>query len=273
MSERPLLDVRALHLSLPDRSRARPFRRPPLVDILKAIDFRLMPGEALGVVGESGSGKTSLGRTLVRLYRPTGGSIVFQGRDITHLDEAALRPLRGGLQMIFQDPQSALNPRHRIGDILAQPLLAFRKVDDARSAAVEAARLLERVGLPTGFARRYPHELSGGQRQRVGIARAIALQPALVVADEIVSGLDVSNQAQILDLLAELRRDMGLALIFVSHDLSVVRVVCDRVLVLLRGEVVESGPCAEMFASPRHEYTRDLLAAIPLPEVEPDWLN
>jgi len=172
--------------------------------------------------------------------------------------------------MIFQDPLSSLNPRHRVQDILAQPLLSYQRVPDRAAGRRAAQELLERVGLPTEFAHRYPHELSGGQRQRVGIARAIALKPKLIVADEIVSGLDVSTQAQILVLLRELKKQDSL--IFISHDLSVVRVLCDRVLVMHRGRVVESGNCERVFADPQHEYTKALLEAIPLPEVEPGWL-
>ncbi len=172
-----MLEVRGLGLSLPNHAARRPFRRAPLVDILSGIDLDIGRGEALAVVGESGSGKTSLGRTLLRLLRPSAGSIRFEGRDITALNEAALRPLRARLQMIFQDPLSALNPRRRVADSIAQPLLAFGRVGDRRAGRRRAAALLERVGLPPALGLRYPHELSGGQRQRVGIARAIALEP------------------------------------------------------------------------------------------------
>ncbi len=264
-----MLEARNLRLALPDRSRKPLFGPAPMTEILRGIDLELAAGESLGVVGESGSGKTSLGRTLLRLYRPTGGSLRFEGRDIATLAEADLRPLRARMQMIFQDPMSSLNPRQRIAEIVTQPLWAFGR--DVVADHVPA--LLERVGLTPALAARYPHELSGGQRQRVGIARAIALQPKLVVADEIVSGLDVSTQAQILSLLANLKRDLGLALVFISHDLSVVRVVCDRVMVLSRGEVMETGPCERLFSAPRHPYTRALLEAVPLPEVDPDWIH
>jgi ABC-type oligopeptide transport system ATPase subunit len=266
----PLLSARVLSLSLPDRSAQPVLGRRRVVEIFKDIDLELEAGESLGIVGESGSGKTSLGRTLLRLYRPSAGQLWFEGHDITGAAEHELRPLRAGMQMIFQDSLSSLNPRHRVEDILAQPLLAYGRVADRGAARRAALELLERVGLPTAFAQRYPHELSGGQRQRVGIARAIALKPKLIVADEIVSGLDVSTQAQILVLLKGLKQENSL--IFISHDLSVVRVLCDRVLVMYRGHVVESGTCERMFADPQHEYTKALLESIPLPEVDTHWL-
>jgi peptide/nickel transport system ATP-binding protein len=266
----PLLEVTDLRLSLPDRGAAPAFGHAPMVEILKGVSFTLERGESLAIVGESGSGKTSLGRALLRLYEPTGGSIVFDGKDITHLPQSALASYRGRAQMIFQDPQSALNPRHRIEQILSQPVLAYGYAPDRAAAREEAGRLLRRVGLAPEFAARYPHQLSGGQRQRVGIARAIAVRPTLIVADEIVSGLDVSTQAQILLLLKELKQQDSL--IFIGHDLSVVRVLCDRVLVMRGGEIVEQGACAQVFAAPQHEYTRALLDAIPLPEVDAAWL-
>jgi len=267
----PLLSTRGLCLSLPDRAAQRIFGAPPVIQILDNIDLEVESGESLGIVGESGSGKTSLGRTLLRLHRPTAGRLSFEGEDITDWSPERLRPLRARMQIIFQDPLSSLNPRQRIGDILAQPLLAFERVPDRKAARRAALALLEQVGLPPEFAQRYPHELSGGQRQRVGIARAIALKPRLIVADEIVSGLDVSTQAQILLLLKELKQRESL--IFISHDLSVVRVLCDRVVVMNRGRIVESGACEQVFANPQHEYTRALLQAIPLPEVDTGWLQ
>ncbi len=266
-----LLEARGLGLQLRDRSAAPLLGAAPLITIFRDMNLALEAGESVGIVGESGSGKTSFARTLLRLYEPTAGSLHFKGRDISHLPEHELRPLRAQIQSIFQDPLSSLNPRHRIGTILAQPLLAYGRVRDRRAAWREASALLERVGLPSTFADRFPHELSGGQRQRVGIARAIALKPDLIVADEIVSGLDVSTQAQILMLLRELKTDGSL--IFISHDLSVVRVLCDRVLVMRQGEVVESGRCAALFANPAQAYTRALLSAIPLPDFDPEWTD
>ncbi len=273
MTVNSLLETEALRLALADRSRKPMLGPAPLIEILKNINLQLARGESLGIVGESGSGKTSLGRTIMRLYQPTGGKIRFKNQDITHLSERDLRPLRAGMQFIFQDPQSALNPRHKIYVSLTQPLLAFGKVDSRRESERIARVVLERVGLPGNFIHRYPHELSGGQRQRVGIARAIVLRPQLIVADEIVSGLDVSATRRILDLLQGLKEDLDLALIFISHDLAVVKHICDKVLVLHNGEVVESGPSQALFEAPREAYTRHLLSAIPLPIVDDGWLD
>ena len=274
-SDQALLRVRGLCLDLPDLSRRPLFGAAPRRRILDGIDLDVAAGECVGLVGESGSGKTTLARTALRLYEPQHGSIAFGGQDITHLAEPALRPLRDRLQMIFQDPLSALNPRHRIGEIVVQPLLSFGRLGPSASAFARdaAARdLLARVSLPPEFVERFPHELSGGQRQRVGIARAIALQPDLIVADEIVSGLDVSTQARILLLLRELRERMGLAMLFVTHDLSVVRILCDRVVVMQGGRIVEAGSTQAVFEAPRHDYTKALLEAIPLPEIDAEWL-
>ena len=274
MSER-LLDVRGLSLSLPDRSSRRAFGKPPLRQILHDIDLQVASGECVALVGESGSGKTTLARTVLRLYEPQQGDIVFAGRETTHMSELELRPLRARMQMIFQDPLSALNPRRRVGEIVVQPLLSYGRLGAAPTAAAlkeKARALLQQVSLPPEFATRFPHELSGGQRQRVGIARAIALEPDLIVADEIVSGLDVSTQARILLLLRELRTRLGMGMIFVTHDLSVVRVLCDRVVVMREGRIVEEGPTADVFANPQHPYTQALLEAIPLPEIDASWL-
>ncbi len=268
-----MLEVRDLRIALPDRSRKPVFGPAPLLEILKGIDLSVAPGETIGLVGESGSGKSTLARALLRLYRPSAGRIVFEGQDITDLPESALRPLRARMQIVFQDSQSALNPRLTIGTALAEPFLSYGQAKDSREALRLAAGLLEHVGLAPAMAARYPHQLSGGQRQRVGIARAIALNPALVVADEIVSGLDVSVQAQILQLLQALRSETGMALVLISHDLSVVRALCEKVVVMQHGVIVESGLSAEVFAAPQHPYTRKLLRAIPLPEVDPAWID
>jgi len=266
-----LLRTGSLSFGYPERTGL--FRRPALREVLRRIDLAVPRGSVLGLVGESGSGKTTLGRLLVRLLEPTSGGIQFDGVEIGHLDEAEMRPLRARIQMIFQDPQSSLNPRLRLGITLTRPLQVHGRLSGRRDRRDRAAALLDLVGLPTAFVDRYPHELSGGQRQRAGIARALALQPDFIVADEIVSGLDVSTQAHILLLLKDLRARLGLTLVFISHDLSVVRVLCDDVAILQQGDLVEYGPVARIFASPQHAYTRQLLSAIPLPDVEPGWLD
>jgi peptide/nickel transport system ATP-binding protein len=267
-----LLRTAGLSFAYPEPATAL-FRRPALRDIVKQVDLAVPRGSVLGLVGESGSGKTTLGRLLVRLLRPTSGGIQFDGVEIGHLGEAELRPLRSRIQMIFQDPQSSLNPRLKLAVALTRPLEVFGRLKGKRDQRDRAAALLDLVGLPTYFIDRYPHELSGGQRQRAGIARALALEPDFIVADEIVSGLDVSTQAHILLLIRELRTRLGLTLVFISHDLSVIRVLCDDVAILQHGAVVETGPVARIFERPQHAYTRDLLSAIPLPDVEPGWLT
>jgi len=273
MPEEVLLEARGLRVALPDRGSKRVFGRPPLIEILKGIDLSIGAGETVGLVGESGSGKSTLARALLRLYPLSAGKIVFEGRDLSTLEESELRPLRARMQIVFQDSQSALNPRLTIGSALAEPFLSYGRASGSREALRLAGGLLERVGLGAGMSGRYPHQLSGGQRQRVGIARAIALQPALVVADEIVSGLDVSVQAQVLDLLRTLRAETGMALVLISHDLSVVRALCERVVIMQHGLVVEAGVSETVFKDPQHPYTRKLLRAIPLPEVDSEWID
>jgi peptide/nickel transport system ATP-binding protein len=241
--------------------------------VLHGIDVAVARGETVGIVGESGSGKTTLGRALLRLVDITAGSIRFYGEELSRLPQEAMRPWRRRMQMIFQDPMAALNPRHTIRHILVQPLLLHGVTHTAAAAERRIASLFDRIELPLACLDRYPHELSGGQRQRVGIARAVVLEPDFVVADEIVSGLDVSTQAQVLNLLGGLAREMGLSIAFISHDLSVVRAVCDRVYVLRGGRLVESGPVEQVFAAPQAGYTRELLDAIPLPEIDPGWLR
>lgn len=262
-----LYTVENLRLSLADMAAKPLLGSAPRIEILKGLSFSIPKGAVVGIVGGSGSGKSTLGRALVRLLEPSGGTIRFDGTDITHLDEARLRPLRRRFQMIFQDPMSSLNPRHRVGTIIAEPLRLHRM----DSIADRVATALDQVGLPKTFATRFPHELSGGQRQRVGIARAIALEPEFILADEIVSGLDVSSQAQVLNLLERLVADLGLTLAFISHDLSVIRRLCQRTIVLYRGEIVEDQPTDRLFAAPEAAYTRDLLDAIPLPDPGQAW--
>jgi peptide/nickel transport system ATP-binding protein len=240
---------------------------------LHGVDIRVGKGETVGIVGESGSGKTTLGRALLGLVNPTAGSVVFDGSDITALDEKARRPLRRRMQMIFQDPMSSLNPRHTIGRILIEPIILHGLAESQKAARGLVNGVLDRVGLSRNTVDRYSYELSGGQRQRVGIARAVVLRPDFVLADEIVSGLDVSTQAQVLRLLKELTGEMHLALAFISHDLSVVRSICQRVVVMREGRVVEEGLCERVFAAPAAAYTRALIDAIPLPTVDPGWLT
>lgn len=259
--------INNLQLSLPDMTRKPLLGAAPRIEILKGLTFDLPKGEVLGIVGGSGSGKSTLGRAMLRLLEPTGGNIEFDGTDITHLSENQLRPTRKKFQMIFQDPMSSLNPRRRVGGIIACPL----RVNGMDNLGTRVTEALEMVGLPNHFGNRYPHELSGGQRQRVGIARAIALRPNFILADEIVSGLDVSSQAQVLNLLENLVKELGLTLAFISHDLSVIRRLCTRVLVLHQGVIVEEGLTEALFASPRAAYTRQLLNAIPLPNPHQRW--
>lgn len=254
--------VRDLEFSLPDRSRKPLFGAAPPLAILKGMSFDIARGEVIGIVGGSGSGKTTLGRVMLRLYEPLAGTVEFEGRDITHIKENELRPLRRRMQMIFQDPMSSLNPRWRVGAIIADPL----KLHGFDRIAARVTDTLDHVGLPRALLHRYPHELSGGQRQRIGIARAIALEPDFILADEIVSGLDVSTQAQVLNLLKRLVSELGLTLGFISHDLSVVRSLCSTVMVVQKGSIVEHAPVEKVFDAPSAAYTRDLLDAIPLPD-------
>ena len=267
-----MLEVINLNVSFFDRSKRNIFGKMPSIKVLESINLKVEEGSTVGIVGESGSGKSTLGKAILKLCDVDSGSIIYRDKDITDMKQTTFQAIRKELQMIFQDPQSSLNPRHRIIRILTEPLLNFQICSTRKAAEDEAILLLNRVGLKQQFANRYPHELSGGQRQRVGIARAISVRPSLVVADEIVSGLDVSVQAKILELLKELKDEMKLSMLFISHDLSVIRVICDYVIVMFQGSIVEEGDCKQIFDEPKHKYTKDLLDAIPLPIIETDWL-
>ncbi|MFI1170563.1 ABC transporter ATP-binding protein [Streptomyces melanogenes] len=255
----PLLSVRDMTKVYPARRRgSAPVRA------VDGISFDVASGETLGLVGESGCGKSTTGRTIVRLLEPSSGSIAYDGHDISHLSQRELKPLRREIQMVFQDPHSSLNPRQTVARIISDPLLV--QGSSAADARRRAAELMELVGLIPEQIDRFPHEFSGGQAQRIGIARALATGPRLVIADEPVSALDVSVQAQIVNLMERLQRELGLAYLFIAHDLSVVKRVCDRVAVMYLGRIVEIGAKERVYTAPAHPYTRALLSAVPLPD-------
>jgi oligopeptide/dipeptide ABC transporter ATP-binding protein len=237
------------------------------VHAVDGVDLRIPRGTTVGVVGESGCGKTTLGRTVLRLTEPTGGSVHYRGKDITHVHGGDLRVLRANMQIVFQDPQSSLNPRMRVREIIREPMrfAAGLSKDKANERVTE---LLETVGLQAAHADRYPHEFSGGQRQRIGVARALGPRPEFIVLDEPTSALDVSVQAQILNLLRRLQREFNLTYLFISHDLSVIRHMCDEVAVMYLGKIVEQGPADAIFAAPQHPYTQALFSAVPVPDPE-----
>jgi oligopeptide/dipeptide ABC transporter ATP-binding protein len=261
MSAAPLIETRGLQKYFPIRQGLLG-RTIGQMRAVEEVDLAVAPGEVLGLVGESGSGKSTVGRLLLRLLDPTRGEIRFAGQDITRLSRGQLRPVRRRLQMIFQDPFGSLNPRMTVGAALDEAM-RVHSVGTATSRRDRAAALLERVGLPAASLKRYPRAFSGGQRQRIAIARALAVEPEFIVADEPVSALDVSIQAEVVNLLQGLQRDLGLALLFISHDLAVVEVIADRVMVLYLGRVMELAPTEALFRSARHPYTRALLSASP----------
>jgi oligopeptide/dipeptide ABC transporter ATP-binding protein len=260
----PLLAVRDLKKHFPIKSGLLG-RTTSSVKAVDGISFDVMPGEVVGLVGESGSGKTTAGRTILRLVEPTSGEIVFDGTDIAKIPAPAMRDWRRRMQIIFQDPYASLNPRMTVGEIVGQALKIHRLASGA-DMEDRVVQLLQKVGLASSAVRRYPHEFSGGQRQRIGIARALAVSPQFIVADEPVSALDVSIQAQVLNLLLDLKSELQLTLLFIAHDLSVVEYISDRVIVMYLGKIMEVAPARELYRNPVHPYTQALLSAIPVPD-------
>ncbi len=265
IAEPPLLSVSDLKVHFPVRSGLLRLTTGH-VKAVDGVSFELRRGEALGLVGESGCGKTTVGRAILRLIPATGGRVVFDRHDVLSAGSAEMRALRRQMQIIFQDPGGSLNPRLRIGAIIGEPLRVHQLVESREEERARALDLLEKCGMPRSAIDRYPHEFSGGQRQRIGIARALALNPRFIVCDEPTSALDVSIQAQILNLLADLRDELGLSYLFISHDMAVVKHLCDRVAVMLAGKIVEEGPRERVIGEPKHEYTRALLSAVPEPD-------
>ena len=259
-----LLDVKDLVKSFPLK-KTRLFQEQRYIHAVNGVSFSLRKGESFGLVGESGCGKTTTGRTILRLIEPTSGVINFEGRDIARLTAQELKEFRRNAQMIFQDPFASLNPRMTVGDIVGEPLLVHN-IGSTNDRTERVAEVLDKVGLEPAYMKRFPHEFSGGQRQRIGIARVLTLNPKLIIADEPVSALDVSIQAQIINLLAKLQEEFQLSYLFVSHDLAVVEHISDRVAIMYLGKIVESAPGPNIYSSPRHPYTQALLSAIPIPD-------
>jgi oligopeptide transport system ATP-binding protein len=260
-----LLSVTDLHKHFPVKQGIVIERTVGEVKAVDGVTFEIRDGETLGLVGESGSGKSTTGYCILQLLKPTSGSIRFQGRELTELGREELRRIRREMQIVFQDPYASLDPRMTVGDIVAEPL-TVHGVGDRRRRRETVRNLLDVVGFNPNYTNRYPHEFSGGQRQRIGIARALALNPKLIVCDEPVSALDVSIQAQILNLLKDLQRDFGLTYLFIAHDLAVVRTMSDRIAVMNQGKLVELGPAEEVYTNPQDDYTKALLAAVPIPD-------
>jgi oligopeptide transport system ATP-binding protein len=262
----PLLDVRDLKVHFRVKTQGGLLGRYVLLKALDGVSFTLAPGETLGVVGESGCGKSTLGRAVLQLIKPTAGQVVWLGNPIQGLEVNEMRPLRRDMQMVFQDPLAALDPRMTVGEIVGEPLDTFQPVLSKSEHKARVAVMMAKVGLSPHMVNRYPHEFSGGQCQRIGIARAIILNPKLIVCDEPVSALDVSIQAQIVNLLTRIQRELNLSLILISHDLSIVRHISHRILVLYLGRVMEMASRDELYANPRHPYTQALISAVPIPD-------
>ncbi len=265
VASKTLVDVRDLKMHFPLTSGLLIQRTVGYVRAVDGVSFSINRGETLGLVGESGSGKTTIGRTMVRLYKPTGGEILFGGQDLAKLSGEDLRQLRRRIQMVFQDPYASLNPRFTIGSLIAEPVHIYG-LGSAKEIRDKTVELLRVVGLRTEYIDRYPHEFSGGQRQRIAVARTLSINPEFVILDEPVSALDVSVRAQVLNLLQRLQRQFHLTYLFVSHDLSVVRHVADRIAVMYLGKIVELADCDELYARPKHPYTQALLSAVPIPD-------
>jgi oligopeptide transport system ATP-binding protein len=260
-----LLQVRDLRKEFPVRSGFLIERVSHTVNAVDGVSFEIEEGKTLGLVGESGSGKSTTGYCILQLLKPTAGSVRFQGQELTDLGREGMRRMRREMQIVFQDPYSSLDPRMTVGDIVSEPL-EVHSVGSRRNRRARVRELLDVVGFNPDYENRYPHEFSGGQRQRVGVARALALNPSLIVCDEPVSALDVSIQAQILNLLKDLQRDFGLTFLFISHDLAVVRSMSDHIAVMKDGKIVETGSADDVYETPKHEYTRALLTAVPVPD-------
>lgn len=263
----PILSVRDLKVHFPIPGKGLFAKDRPLKAV-DGVDFDLYPGETLGVVGESGCGKSTLGRAILQLIAPSGGQVAWLGKNIVGIPHRDMQPLRRDLQIIFQDPLASLNPRMTIGEIIAEPLVTHKPELGKNEIKARVKRMMARVGLLPQMINRYPHEFSGGQCQRIGIARAMILEPKLIVCDEPVSALDVSIQAQIVNLLQELQREFDLSLIFISHDLSIVRHICHRIMVLYLGNVMELADRNSIYANPKHPYTKALISAVPIPDPE-----
>ena len=261
----PLLQVRNLVKHFPITSGVFLQRTIGMVHAVEGVTFSIKEGETLGLVGESGCGKTTTGRCILQLHKPTSGSILFEGNELTTLDRESMQRVRRDMQIVFQDPYASLNPRMTVGTIVGEPLIIHR-IGTKAERKERVRELLDLVGLNPSFTNRYPHQFSGGQRQRIGLARALALSPKLIICDEPVSALDVSIQAQILNLFDKLQKDLGLTYLFIAHNLSVVKHISDRVAVMYLGKIMEIAPSAELYASPVHPYTYGLLSAIPIPD-------